>query len=381
MMPSQKRQRGRTNGEGASNTVPSGSDAPSRGKAVLAKRAAKKESRPTQRKRPETPGDNQMKEPCLRVTLPGDLYERSGQWWWRTKLPGENKAKARLLKASETDEAVCDRNTAEKIAVGMWEQAVRENETRQITRDCTEKVERLKAQFLDKVRQFTVIVESTNAKAQAEAQARVEIEARLNAMIQAVEQKTTAASSAPGAEPSLSGSLNARSVFRGQAQHGGISGVCHAHRSPGGSSCDKRRHGRMPYASPGHRNGVRSILCIRDGEPRSSAPNRGLRVLRRPRGCCVRSGSHRFRAVALPGLYRGPSHGRLSHRGKALLRQPQYRRRSRESADSPQDTSPSAASPVLIRWRGAMTCLGTWHRNRIFCRTDHRFARSRNTMP
>lgn len=133
-----------------------------------------------------------MKEPCLKASLPGDLYERSGQWWWRTRLPGEMKAKARQLKTLETGEAVRDRDTAEKIAVRMWEQAVREDETTQITRDCAEKVERLKAQFLDKVRQLTAIVESANAKAEAEVHARAEIEARLNAMIRIAGQKAVA---------------------------------------------------------------------------------------------------------------------------------------------------------------------------------------------
>ncbi len=190
MTPSQKRQRGRTNREGASNAAPSGSNVASRGKTLLKKDATRKGSRPAQRKREKNPEGRQMKEPCLKVTLPGDLYERSGQWWWRTKLPGENKAKTRQLKAPETGEAVCDRDTAERIAVQMWEQAVQENGTRQITRDCAEKVERLKAQFLDKVRQLTVIVESANARAQAEAQARTEIEARLNAVLQTSGQKT-----------------------------------------------------------------------------------------------------------------------------------------------------------------------------------------------
>lgn len=132
-----------------------------------------------------------MQEQPLKVTLPGEMYQRTGRWWWRVKLPGENKAKARPLKAPGTAEAACDPDTAEKLALEMWEQAVRQTGTRQITLDCTQKVERLKAQFLDKIRQLTEIVESANAKAGAEAQARAEIEARLNALIQAAGQQAT----------------------------------------------------------------------------------------------------------------------------------------------------------------------------------------------
>jgi hypothetical protein len=137
-----------------------------------------------QRTRAKEPPDRPMKDQTLKVTLPGDLYEQAGQWWWRTRLPGESRAKARPLDAP----AACDRGAAEKVAVGTWEQAVRKHEAKRIALDCTEKVERLKAQFLDKVRQLTEIVESANVRAQAEAQARAGIEARLNAMIQAAGQ-------------------------------------------------------------------------------------------------------------------------------------------------------------------------------------------------
>jgi len=136
----------------------------------------------------------QAKEQNLAVALPGELYERAGQWWWRTALPGEDKAKARPLKAAGAGETACDRATAEKAAIEMWGQAATQRGARQITLDCAQKVERLKAQFLDKVRQLTEIVESANAKAQAEAKARAEIEAKLNAMIQATSQKTAAPS-------------------------------------------------------------------------------------------------------------------------------------------------------------------------------------------
>ena len=135
-----------------------------------------------------------MKERTLKVTLPGEMYERAGRWWWRVQLPGEDKPKARPLRSPGTSMAAGDRATAERIAVEMWEQAVRQTGARQITLDCAQKVERLKAQFLDKVRQLTEIVESATARAQVEAQARAEIEARLNAMMQTAGQQSAALS-------------------------------------------------------------------------------------------------------------------------------------------------------------------------------------------
>jgi hypothetical protein len=138
-----------------------------------------------------------MKGQSLRVALPGEMYERAGRWWWRVQLPGEDKAKARPLRAPGARAAANDRKTAEGIAVELWEQAVRQTGARQTTLDCTQKVERLKAQFLEKVRHLTEIVESANARAQAEARARAEIEARLNAVLQVTGQSAAASSAEP----------------------------------------------------------------------------------------------------------------------------------------------------------------------------------------
>lgn len=184
-MPPQKKQRARTNGKSASKAVSSRKTAARRSNGETGKRAAKKERRPSQRKQAKDQQDEQAKAQPLRVTLPGEMYEEAGQWWWQTQLPGEDKAKARPLSLPEWGEALCDRETAEKSAIEMWEQAAAKQGARQITLDSTAKVERLKAQFLDKIRQLTEIVETANRKAEAEVQARTEIEARLNAMIQA----------------------------------------------------------------------------------------------------------------------------------------------------------------------------------------------------
>jgi len=152
-------------------------------------------------------------EPAPSTLLPGELYLRAGRWWWRVKLPGEDRTRARLLDglaerkkghsassvtpADEKDERVecppCPsgepgpegtpdregRAAAEKIAFAIWEQAVQENAARQMRLESTEKIERLKAQFLDKVRHFTELVETANAKLEAEAQARAEAEEKL----------------------------------------------------------------------------------------------------------------------------------------------------------------------------------------------------------
>ena len=139
-----------------------------------------------ERRKKKRDGDTPKEaEQTPRVALPGELYQRADRWWWRVKLPGEDKAKARPLQAQGAAAAAHDRETAEKTAFEMWEHAVQENVTRQLRMESTEKIERLKAQFLDKVRHFTELVETANAKLEAEAKARAEAEAKLAQMAQA----------------------------------------------------------------------------------------------------------------------------------------------------------------------------------------------------
>jgi hypothetical protein len=106
------------------------------------------------------------------------------------KLPGEDKARARPLKAEGAKAAAEDRQAAEKIAFEIWEHALQDDAARQIKMESTEKIERLKAQFLDKVRHFTELVETANAKIEAEAKARAEAEAKLAQITQAAGSKT-----------------------------------------------------------------------------------------------------------------------------------------------------------------------------------------------
>jgi hypothetical protein len=117
-----------------------------------------------------------------KVTLPGTLYQRRDRWWWSVKLPGEDKARARPLKEKGAKAAVRDLATAETLALALWEQSIREQAALQVQVESSQKVAALKAQFLEKVRHFTEVVESATARAQAEAQARAEAEARFREM-------------------------------------------------------------------------------------------------------------------------------------------------------------------------------------------------------
>jgi hypothetical protein len=149
-----------------------------------------------------TPPTAEESGPSPQALLPGEFYQRAGRWWWRVKLPGEDKATARSLKSPGAKAAAEDRPSAEKIAFAMWEHALQDDAARQIKLESTEKIERLKAQFLDKVRHFTELVETANAKIEMEAKARTEAETKLAQALQAAGAKVQdQGQRAPEAQP------------------------------------------------------------------------------------------------------------------------------------------------------------------------------------
>lgn len=92
-----------------------------------------------------------MKEQPLKVSLPGTAYQRGQSWWWRVKLPGEDRPRARALKPNGQKTTTKDFRTAAKVAFELWEQAVREDARKRVRVDADEKIARLKAKFLQKM--------------------------------------------------------------------------------------------------------------------------------------------------------------------------------------------------------------------------------------
>jgi hypothetical protein len=123
-------------------------------------------------------GEHRTNESTVRVTLPGKMRRRGTRWWWEVQLPGEDKAVARPLRPSGAKVATDDRGTAEKIALEMWEHALRETAEAQIRAEADLKIAELQARFLDKVQGFSQIVDEATAKAEAAVRAREELEAR-----------------------------------------------------------------------------------------------------------------------------------------------------------------------------------------------------------
>jgi len=99
----------------------------------------------------------------LQVSLPGTAYQRGERWWWRVKLPGEDKPRARALKPEGEKAATKNRQTAAEVAFKLWERAVEEEAQRRVRIDADEKISRLKAKFLHKMHDVSQVVNRLSA--------------------------------------------------------------------------------------------------------------------------------------------------------------------------------------------------------------------------
>jgi len=113
------------------------------------------------------------------VTLPGRLYQRGNRWWWQVKLPGDDRTRARPLGDGV---AADDLEGARSAALELWERALTQAAAARARSEADQTIAKLKAQFLQKVRDFSQVVETTRARLEAETQARAEAESRLRTL-------------------------------------------------------------------------------------------------------------------------------------------------------------------------------------------------------
>ncbi|MCH8192801.1 MAG: hypothetical protein IIA65_02140 [Planctomycetes bacterium] len=64
-----------------------------------------------------------MKTKQARVSLPGEMYRKRDRWWWKVRLPGENRLRARALRPLGASAGTTSRRVAEEVALAMWEAA------------------------------------------------------------------------------------------------------------------------------------------------------------------------------------------------------------------------------------------------------------------
>ena len=56
--------------------------------------------------------------------LPGSIYQNRNRWWWKVKLPGEDKFRSRPLKPPGAKFATKDKAVAFEVARQIWERAI-----------------------------------------------------------------------------------------------------------------------------------------------------------------------------------------------------------------------------------------------------------------
>ena len=119
-----------------------------------------------------------MANKSFKATLQGTIHQKNSRWWWKTKLPGETKAKDRALKPNGAQCATKDAKKAEKIAREIWENAITAEAEARIRAEMAEEINKKKAEFKEKLEAYAQTVEKVKAEAEERAKAEAEPEAK-----------------------------------------------------------------------------------------------------------------------------------------------------------------------------------------------------------
>jgi len=137
------------------------------------------------------------------VTLPGSLYQKNGRWWWKVRLPGETKTRARALKPEGSRYATTDRQEAEEVAREMWRLAIEaemeaklgpqqqdkaEHSIAKIRAKAGEEIAKVKAECEKKTKSCEHALARAEEKAKTQAEARLRAEVALKAQAEEMEE-------------------------------------------------------------------------------------------------------------------------------------------------------------------------------------------------
>ena len=140
------------------------------------------------------------------VTLPGSLCQKNGRWWWKVKLPGETKTRARALKPEGSRYAATDRQEAEEVAREMWRLAIEaeieaklgpqqqgktEQTVAKVREMAAEEIAKVKAECEKKLKSCEHALARAEEKAKTQAEARLRAEVALKAQAEEMEEYYT----------------------------------------------------------------------------------------------------------------------------------------------------------------------------------------------
>lgn len=132
-----------------------------------------------------------MAKKSLKVTLPGDIYQKNNRWWWKVQLPGENKPKERALKLAGLRSATTDRKIAEEVAREMWQLAIAAEAEKRVRAEAKAEAEQKAKSYTEAIAKVQAEADETIAKIKAEAansvaQAKAEYEEKLRVYTEAL---------------------------------------------------------------------------------------------------------------------------------------------------------------------------------------------------
>ncbi len=124
-----------------------------------------------------------MAKQSPRMALPGEMYEKNGRWWWKVKLPGEKRIRARALKPEGSAVAAKTRKVAQRVAGEWWRVSIEaETEARvksEIQAKATDAIAKVKAECHDQLEASAQALTRAHEKTRSEAVKRTSAEARL----------------------------------------------------------------------------------------------------------------------------------------------------------------------------------------------------------
>ena len=135
-----------------------------------------------------------------KVALPGEMYQKNGRWWWKVRLPGEPRVRARALKPDGARVAAKTRKVAEAVACEMWRLSIEaETEARvkaefrakadraiaKARAEAADTIARVQADCNEQLAACAQALAKAQERAGAEAEQRAQIEAEARAMAEA----------------------------------------------------------------------------------------------------------------------------------------------------------------------------------------------------
>lgn len=110
-----------------------------------------------------------------KVALPGQMYQKKGRWWWKVRLPGEPRVRARALRPEGARFGAKTGKVAEEVACEMWRRATEAaGEARgraELKAESERKIARARAECREKI--------AASESALAEAERKLEVESNL----------------------------------------------------------------------------------------------------------------------------------------------------------------------------------------------------------